>query len=147
MSEYSRTAAVMENVARISADYMGTLVDMLSGRFADSQAIIVGYVIPWAYEAEDKYRATIKERTAKGDYLDWLDAFVQDKINELRKESRGGGSLTVGEMLYKVRKCDKPDDVEVRMCLNGEEYVPARNAYFSNDDDGKCVFIVDNTEG
>lgn len=147
MSEYSRTAAVMENVARISADYMGTLVDMLSGRFADSQAIIVGYVIPWAYEAEDEYRATIEERTAKGDYLDWLDAFVKGKINELRKESRGSGSLTVGEMLYKVRKCDKPDDVEVRICLNGEEYVPARNAYFSNDDDGKCVFIVDNTEG
>lgn len=147
MSDYSRTVAVMENVARISADYMGTLVDMLSGRFADSQAIIAGYVIPWAYEAEDAYRATVEERTAKGDYLDWLDAFVQNKIDELRKESGGSGSLTVGGMLCRVRKRNNPDGVEVRIRLNGEEYVPARNAYFSDDVNGKCVFVIDNTEG
>lgn len=142
-----RTAAVMENVARISADYMGTLVDILSGRFSDSRTIIEGYVIPWAYEAEDAYQATIDERAAKGDYLDWLDAFVQNKIDELRKESGGSGSLTVGGMLCRVRKCDNPDGVEVRICLNGEEYVPARNAYFSDDVNGKCVFVIDNTEG
>lgn len=142
-----RMSAVMENVARISADYMGTLVDVLSGRFADSRAIIEGYVIPWAYEAEDAYHATIEERTAKGDYLDWLDAFVQNKIDELRRESGKSGSLTVGGMLYQVRKCANPDGVEVRICLNGEEYVPARNAYFSDDDDGKRVFVVDDTKG
>ena len=138
--------AVMENVARISADYMGTLVDILSGS-SDSRAIIEGYVIPWAYEAEDAYQATIEERTANGDYLDWLDAFVQNKIDELRKESGGSGSLTVGGMLNRVRKRNNPDGVEVRICLNGEEYVPARNAYFSDDVNGKCVFVIDNTEG
>ena len=87
--------AVMENVARISADYMGTLVDVLSSRFCDSRTIIDGYVIPWAYEAENAYLATIEERTAKGDYLDWLDAFVRNKIDELRKEIGGMGTMTL----------------------------------------------------
>ena len=54
--------------------------------------------------------------------------------------------MTIAEMLEVVGKCDNPDDVEVNICMNGEEYVPARHAYFSNDDDGKCVFVVDNTE-
>lgn len=87
--------AVMENVARISADYMGTLVDILSDRNIDSGTIINYYVIPWAYEAEKAYRATADEREANGDYLDWLDEFVQSKINELRKESGKSGSFTL----------------------------------------------------
>lgn len=87
--------AVMENVARISADYMGTLVDILSDRNTDSGTIIHNYVIPWAYEAEKAYRATAEEREAEGDYLDWLDEFVQNKINELRKESGKSGSFTL----------------------------------------------------
>lgn len=78
------TQAVMENVARISADHLGELVDILSDRNTDSGSIINNYVIPWAYEAEKAYQKTIEERKAKCDYLDWLDAFVENKIKKLR---------------------------------------------------------------
>ena len=79
-------SSVMENVARIAADYMGRLVDLLSDKY-DSAAIIHGYVIPWAYEAERKDQRTWEVRFAKGDYLDWLDAFVEGKIKELEDEN------------------------------------------------------------
>lgn len=73
------TDGILENVARIAADYMPRLVDMLSDKM-DSRAIIFEYVIPWAREAEAEYQRTKDEREAKGDYLDWLDAFVENKI-------------------------------------------------------------------
>lgn len=78
--------AVMENVARISADYLEYLVDVLSAypNNMDSATVIQEYVIPWAYEAEKAYQKTIEERRAKCDYLDWLDAFVVAKIKELK---------------------------------------------------------------
>ena len=80
------TKAVMENVARISADHLEYLVDVLSAypNNMDSSMIIQEYVIPWAYEAEEAYQKTIEERKAKCDYLDWLDAFVVAKIKELK---------------------------------------------------------------
>lgn len=78
--------AVMENVARISADHLGELVDILSAHpnNMDSTMIIQEYVIPWAYEAEKEYQKTREERIARCDYLDWLDAFVVAKIKELK---------------------------------------------------------------
>ena len=78
--------AVMENVARISADHLGELVDILSAypNNMDSAMVIHEYVIPWAYEAEEAYQKTIEERKAKCDYLDWLDAFVKAKIKEMK---------------------------------------------------------------
>lgn len=73
---------ILENVARISADYMVRLVDIFHGTI-DSKAIIFDYIIPWAKEAEEAYVKTWDEREAEGDYLDWLDAFVENKIKEL----------------------------------------------------------------
>lgn len=75
--------SVMENVARISADNMGNLVDMLSEEM-DSRDIIYTYIIPWAEEAERLYQETKSEMDAKGDYLDWLDEFVAKKMTDLR---------------------------------------------------------------
>lgn len=77
--------SVMENVARIAADNMGDLVDMLSEEM-DSHDIIYTYIIPWAEEAERLYQKTKSEREAEGDYLDWLDAFVSKKMTDLRIE-------------------------------------------------------------
>ena len=65
---------ILENVARIAADHMATLVDKLHEKM-DSRAIIFEYIVPWAKEAEAEYQRTRKKRESEGDYLDWLDAF------------------------------------------------------------------------
>ena len=73
--------AIMENVARIAADCLGRLVDKLH-MSKSSEDVILEYIIPWAEEAETEYRRTVDEREANGDYLDWLDEFVEKKMKE-----------------------------------------------------------------
>lgn len=54
--------------------------------------------------------------------------------------------MSVDQLLERVGKCEDPCGTDVMICLNGEEYIPARKAYFAEDDHGERVLVVDNRE-
>ena len=110
---------ILENVARIAADHMATLVDKLHEKM-DSRAIIFEYIVPWAKEAEAEYQRTREERESEGDYLDWLDAFVKRKIDGLTE-----GNMQT-KMLYIVSATYTAE--------YGAIAFDYQNAYFDKDD-------------
>lgn len=54
--------------------------------------------------------------------------------------------MSVDQLLERVGKCEDPCGTDVMICLNGEEYIPARKVYFAEDDRGDRVLVVDNRE-